>query len=145
MERRTLLMSGGALVVSGAASGAIAGGRSPPAMAMAMPMKECIDLCVASHAMCLETANHVASVNRSPDAAGLIALLNDCAEICQATANSMLRQSALHAILCRACAEACEQCARECERSRDDRQLSLCAATCRRCAQGCRHMAAMTN
>ena len=41
----------------------------------------------------------------------LIAMLTACAELCQATANSMLRGSALHPVLCRACAEACDLCA----------------------------------
>ncbi|MAF59920.1 MULTISPECIES: four-helix bundle copper-binding protein [Sphingomonadales] len=145
IERRTLLASGTALLASGVASGAVASDGSGHAAAMAMPMKDCIDLCAASHAMCLETANYVASSSRSPASAPLLTLLSDCAEICQATANSMLRRSALHTILCRACADACDQCARECEQRRDDPQLTHCAEACRRCAEGCRHMAAMAD
>jgi hypothetical protein len=121
----------------------MASDRSTHSMAMAMPMKECIDLCTASHVMCLATANYVANADRSAVPVQLIALLNDCAEICQSTANSMVRASALHTILCRACAEACETCARECERHSGDRQLTHCAATCRQCALSCRQMAAM--
>ncbi|NBW75813.1 MAG: four-helix bundle copper-binding protein [Sphingomonadaceae bacterium] len=145
IERRTFLTNGTTLLAAGAASGAVARDDSANGMSMAMPMKECIDLCTASHAMCLETASHVATSSRSPSPAPLLALLSDCAEICQTTANSMLRRSALHTILCRACAEACDQCARECERWRDDRQLTLCAETCRRCAEACRHTAAMAD
>lgn len=121
IERRTLLASGTALLASGVASGAVASDGSGHAAAMAMPMKDCIDLCAASHAMCLETANYVASSSRSPASAPLLT------------------------ILCRACADACDQCARECEQRRDDPQLTHCAEACRRCAEGCRHMAAMAD
>ncbi|KHS49395.1 four-helix bundle copper-binding protein [Novosphingobium subterraneum] len=120
IERRTLLASGTALLASGVASGAVASDGSGHAAAMAMPMKDCIDLCAASHAMCLETANYVASSSRSPASAPLLTLLSDCAD-------------------------ACDQCARECEQRRDDPQLTHCAEACRRCAEGCRHMAAMAD
>jgi len=143
LERRTVLTGGAALLAAGAASQAEASDRSTHSMPMAMPMKDCIDLCTASHVMCLETANHVANAARSTAPVQLIALLNDCAEICQSTANSMIRASALHPILCRACAEACERCARDCEQQSGDRQLANCAATCRRCASSCRQMGAM--
>ena len=143
LERRAVLTSGTALLAAGAASQAMASDRSTHSMTMAMPMKDCIDLCTASHVMCLETANHVANAVRSAAPVQLIALLNDCAEICQSTANSMIRTSVLHPILCRACAEACERCARECEKQTGDRQLTLCVAACRRCASSCRQMGAM--
>lgn len=143
LERRAVLTSGTALFAAGAASQAMAGDRSTHSTTMAMPIKECIDLCMASHAMCLETANHVASAVRTAASVQLIALLNDCAEICQSTANSMIRTSALHPILCRACAEACERCARECERQSGDPQLAICVAACRRCASSCRQMGTM--
>lgn len=76
--------------------------------------------------------------------ASLIAMLNDCAELCQATANSMLRESALHRILCRACADACERCAEECGRHSEDQRIARCSATCKKCAASCRMMADMT-
>jgi uncharacterized membrane protein len=81
---------------------------------MAMSMTDCIDDCVASHRMCLETAAWLTKQGGASATASLIAMLNDCAELCQATANSMLRESSLHTILCRACADGCERCAREC-------------------------------
>src|SRR3546814_14970495 len=71
-------------------------------------------------------------------------MLNDCAELCQATANSRLRESALHRILCRACADACERCAEECGRHSEDQRIARCSATCKKCAASCRLMADMT-
>jgi len=72
-----------------------------------------------------------------------IKLLLDCAEICQTSANFMLRSSDLHAEICRACAVVCERCAEDCERMGDDVEMQRCAQTCRRCAESCRQMAAM--
>lgn len=143
LERRAVLVSGTALLAAGASSQAMASDRPTQSMTMAMPMKDCIDLCTASHRICLETANHLASAIGIAAPPLLIALLNDCAEVCQSTANSMIRKSALHPILCRSCAEACERCASECDQQTADRQLAICAAACRRCASGCREMAAM--
>jgi hypothetical protein len=69
--------------------------------------------------------------------------LLDCAEICQTSANFMLRGSELHSRTCWACAEICERCARDCERLSDDAYMRACAEACRRCANSCKHMAAM--
>jgi hypothetical protein len=72
-------------------------------------------------------------------------MLNDCAELCQATANSMLRESSLHTILCRACADGCERCARECLSHVVGERIKLCSATCKDCAASCRMMADMAS
>jgi hypothetical protein len=73
----------------------------------------------------------------------MLAMLADCAELCQTTANSMLRGSPLHQVLCQACAEACARCADECSHHQADQQMVRCAQTCRTCAEGCRTMGAM--
>jgi hypothetical protein len=69
--------------------------------------------------------------------------LLDCADICQASANFMLRGSELHMRTCAVCAEVCERCAESCERLADDPQMRACAEECRRCADSCRRMASM--
>ena len=142
-ERREILTSGAVFLAAGTATGAGANESLTTRKSMPMSMNECIELCAASHVMCLETANYVATSIRSAASVALISLLNDCAEICQTTSNSMVRKSALHTTLCRACAEACEKCARECERQSGDQHMIHCAATCRRCAASCSQMAAM--
>jgi len=109
----------------------------------AMSLDACVDKCVASHRKCLETATHAIGQDRSPAAAGRIAILLDCAELCQATANSMLRKSSQHALLCEACARLCDICADACVTPGSDAVLRACAATCRDCARSCRDMAAM--
>jgi hypothetical protein len=64
-----------------------------------------------------------------------IRLLLGCAEICQASANFMLRGSEFHGRLCAVCAEICEMCAESCERLGDDEQMRACIAACRHCAR----------
>jgi hypothetical protein len=71
-----------------------------------------------------------------------IRLLQDCAEICQTSANFMLRGSELHTRTCGVCAKVCERCAAECARMSDDTQMKTCADMCRRCAESCQQMSA---
>ena len=65
------------------------------------------------------------------------------AEICQTSANFMLRGPELHSRTCGVCAEICERCASDGERFGDDAHMPACAEACRRCADSCKHMAAM--
>ncbi len=67
-------------------------------------------------------------------------LMLDCAQICQTSADFMLRNSALHARTCAVCAEVCDACAQSCEQVGD---MERCVEVCRRCAESCRRMAAM--
>jgi len=75
--------------------------------------------------------------------AGHIRLLLDCAEICQTSANFMLRMSELHGQTCDVCADVCGRCAEDCERFGDDQMMQQCAAACRSCAESCHEMAEM--
>lgn len=104
-------------------------------------MEECINNCIECHRVCVETLAHCLRMGGAHVEANHVTLLLDCAEICQTSANFMLRGSALHAITCRACAEVCEQCAEECARFHDDQTMQQCAEMCRRCADSCRRMA----
>jgi hypothetical protein len=142
MERRTLLAAGAALATAGttrvfAATGSMSG------MDMGTSMKDCIDLCTASHRTCLDTSASLTQRADTPSLRRLTLLLSDCAELCSTTANSMSRGSPLHPMICRACAEACEFCAKECQRQGTD-ELKSCADTCLKCAAGCQKMAAMS-
>ncbi|QVM86160.1 four-helix bundle copper-binding protein [Novosphingobium decolorationis] len=144
IERRELLMAGAGLAAAGTLA-APAAAQQHRMEGMAMSMTDCIDDCVASHRMCLETAAWLTKQGGASATASLIAMLNDCAELCQATANSMLRESPLHTILCRACADACERCARECLSHVVGERIKRCSATCKDCAASCRMMADMAS
>ena len=106
-------------------------------------MQRCIDDCLDCHSVCLETVNHCLQMGGKHADPRHIGLLLDCAEICQTSANFMLRDSALHGRTCGVCAEVCMRCAESCEQFRDDQQMMACAEVCRRCAESCREMARM--
>jgi len=105
-------------------------------------MQECIDNCSDCHAACLETVVYCLEQGGEHAREAHIRLLLDCAEICQTSANFMLRKSPLHGMTCATCAEVCERCARDCERFPDDQQMAACASMCRKCADSCKEMAA---
>jgi hypothetical protein len=99
--------------------------------------EQCIENCLYCHRLCLETITHCLEMGGEHAEASHIKLLLDCAEICQTSANFMLRSSDLHPSLCAICAQICEQCAEHCERFSEDAKMQACAAICRRCAESC--------
>ena len=103
--------------------------------------QHCIQECLQCHSICLETLTHCLQKGGAHAEAAHIRLLLDCVEICQTSANFMLRGSDLHSRTCGVCAEVCERCAQDCERMGDDAQMKACAEACRRCAESCRQMA----
>ena len=106
-----------------------------------MDIRQCIDLCIECHRVCLETVSHCLKEGGKHAEATHIVLLMDCAQICATSADFMLRGSARHKATCRACAEICDACGRNCESMDDDAQMKRCADICRRCAESCRSMA----
>lgn len=141
-DRRELLT---VLTLAGAAAAMPAAAQGPASKTAADPhamsMDDCVTLCVASHRSCLTSARHVLEQPQLHAAAQLVALLQDCAELCQTTANSMLRGAPTHTLLCGACADLCAACAQACDAYKNDAVLTRCAATCRDCGAACRHMA----
>lgn len=128
-------------------------------------MQECIDNCTRCHNVCLETFNYCLWLGGRYIESVHLRLLLDCAEICQTSANFMLRGSDLHRETCGACAVVCENCAKDCERyavpgegsgapmsrhsgvphvSKEnvDEQMKYCAEVCKQCARSCHEMAA---
>ena len=110
---------------------------------MGQAMQDCITECLSCHSVCLQTVAHCLQMGGRHAEAAHIGLLLDCAEICQTSANFMLRGSPLHARTCAVCAEVCERCAEDCDRFGDDARMKACAESCRRCAASCRQMAGM--
>jgi|SRR5579859_1283369 len=104
-------------------------------------MRSCIQECTNCHGTCVETVTHCLEMGGKHAEAAHIRLLLDCAEICQTSANFMLRGSDLHGRTCSVCAEVCERCAQDCESFGDDDHMQACAKACRSCAESCRNMA----
>lgn len=108
---------------------------------MPMDMQRCIQDCTECSQTCLQTMRYCLDKGGRHAASGHIRTLMDCAEICETSANFMLRDSDLHAETCRACSVVCERCATSCESMGDDDLMRRCAEICRRCAQSCSEMA----
>lgn len=106
-------------------------------------MRDCIQECRRCHNICTETVTHCLEMGSDHVEPRHLRLLLDCAEICQTSANFMLRGSDLHGQVCAVCADVCERCAEDCARFGDDQTMQQCAEVCRRCAQSCREMAGM--
>lgn len=105
-------------------------------------LHHCIEECSTCHSTCLNTLTYCLERGGHHAAAAHVRLLIDCAEICQTSANFMMRGSMLHAEICAVCAEICSQCADDCVRFQDDTHMQHCAEACQRCAESCSQMAA---
>jgi hypothetical protein len=81
-------------------------------------MQECIEECLNCHAVCTMTLQHCIATGGDHTEVNLIGILLDCAEICQTSANFMLRGSPYHVVTCASCAELCRACeeAESCDR-----------------------------
>jgi hypothetical protein len=104
-------------------------------------MQRCIALCRECHDVCLRTVTHCLNKGGRHAAPDHLRLLLDCSQICDTSADFMIRGSDLHHATCGACAEVCDRCAEDCERMADDDVMRHCAQICRRCAEVCHHMA----
>jgi hypothetical protein len=104
-------------------------------------LEQCVRECSACHELCVDTVRFCLEQGGPHASPEHIRLLLDCAEICQTSANFMLRSSDLHAHTCAVCAEVCMRCAESCERFEGDARMTQCAQVCRSCAESCQQMA----
>ena len=133
--------------IAAAATGVVSGDalaqgmqNMPGMRGQPMTLQECVADCLRTHASCIETARYCLDNPRVGVTPVHLSLLTDCAEICQTTANFLIRRSVQHGTMCRACADVCDACAAECEKFASDAQMAGCARTCRECAKSCRDM-----
>lgn len=106
-------------------------------------IQQCIEECLNCHAACTMTAQYALGEGGEKADPGLVGVLLDCAEICQTSANFMLRGSPYHGATCAACAELCRATEEALREFGDDEQLAHCAEMCATCATSCEQMAAM--
>ncbi len=105
-------------------------------------IENCIVNCTECHRVCLETMQYCLSMGGEHAAMTRILLLADCAQICQTSADFMMRGSELHKEVCAACAEVCSRCGNHFALiDADDEQMQECAEVCLRCAATCGEMA----
>ena len=103
-------------------------------------MQRCIELCQSCHDICLNTLAYCLQQGGRHTEEQHLRLLMDCAQICQTSADFMLRESTFHPRVCGACADICESCADSCGTMSDDERMKACADLCRECATTCRDM-----
>ncbi|MFM9433039.1 hypothetical protein ACFDR9_000068 [Janthinobacterium sp. CG_23.3] len=107
---------------------------------MASEMQACIDACAHCHQVCLQTAmTHCLNMGGGHVEPEHFRLMNNCAEICQSSANLQLSGSVFSARLCALCADVCTACADSC---RELDGMEGCVSACERCAANCRSIAA---
>ena len=104
-------------------------------------MDECIEACLQAHVVCTMTAQYCLAQGGEHAAVDHVGLMLDCAEICQTSANFMIRGSPYHTLTCNACAELCRSCAESCRDLGEDEHMQSCAEICDRCAELCEKMA----
>ena len=106
-------------------------------------LQESIEECLNCHAVCTMTLQHCLASGGDRTEVNLVGILLDCAEMCQTSANFMLRGSPYHVVTCAACAELCRACEEACRSVAGDEQLAHCADICAACADCCDRMAEM--
>ena len=104
-------------------------------------MEQCNQNCLDCHRSCEQTAAYCTQMGGKHADPAHITLLLDCAQICETSADFMIRQSAQHKSVCRVCAEVCRACAKSCEALGNDEMMKKCADMCRQCAESCAQMA----
>lgn len=107
-------------------------------------MQECIQNCLACYQICSHLMEHCLKKGGPHADPKHIKILNDCATICQVSADFMIRNSEFHGLTCGVCAEICLSCAQSCESmAADDAMMKACAEACRKCASSCEEMSKM--
>lgn len=104
-----------------------------------------VENCQACHAACLKTISLCLEMGDDHAEVNHIKLLQDCVQICQTSADFMLRMSNFHPQVCAVCADICNACAKSCESlsEQDSDFMHQCAQACLQCSQSCRNMVAM--
>jgi hypothetical protein len=102
-----------------------------------------IDACLACSQTCTACADACLA---EPDVSEMVRCIRDdldCADVCQATARILTRQTAgdphLTRAVLEACIQACSTCAASCGEHREHHEhCRICADVCEACGQACR-------
>ena len=105
-------------------------------------MDDCIEACLQCHVVCTMTAQYCLARGGELATLDLVGVLLDCAQLCQTSADFMVRGSPYHAITCGACAAVCRGCAESCAAFEGSEEMAHCAEVCTACAESCERMAA---
>ena len=100
----------------------------------------CIEACLQCHVVCTMTAQYALTQGGTHADVAQVGLMLDCAQICQTSADFMMRGSPYHERTCGVCAEVCRACASTCRAFEDDENMVHCAEVCEECAEACEQM-----
>jgi hypothetical protein len=153
ISRRTLISTGASVLASGASFmmmprvfASMVGAGAATSVADAHhtndEMEKCIRICQDCHALCTKMIEHCLTLGGKHAAPDHIRLMIDCAQLCETTAQYLIRGSSLHGRMCGLCAEACRQCGDNCQQlAGNDQMVKQCVELCRSCAGSCERMA----
>ncbi len=109
-------------------------------MQMSGEMEICIQNCLDCYKICSQLLSHCLEKGGKHAESRHIKLVQDCAKICNLSAEFMLRNSVYHSSTCGVCAEICIACAESCAAFSDDEMMMKCSEACRKCATSCEKM-----
>ena len=98
-------------------------------------VERCAKACRECNQICLETMTYCLGKGGRHAEADRMKLMRDCEEMCNSSAQHMLRSSRFYSDLCNLCARICDECANDCAQFRDDAWMPECAASCRNCSE----------
>jgi hypothetical protein len=104
---------------------------------MTAPMRACADACDACRRQCSMLIAHGLESGGELASAPHIQVVMDCAMLCAATADFLVRGSVRHRALCRLCADVCRACEASCRGMPTGSTVARCAELCHACAEAC--------
>ena len=105
-------------------------------MSQSKPVQECMTACLDCRRECFAMAmTHCLREGGKHVEQEHLALMFNCASLCQTTADFLSAESSLHSELCRVCATVCGACAQSCAQLDG---MEPCEHTCRECEKACR-------
>ena len=108
---------------------------------MTPAMRACVAACTACRDACLVAVAHSVESGGALAAPAHVAVLLDCAAICETAASYLLRGSPRHPGACAFCASVCRDCEASCRQLASGETLRRCADACRECAEACERAA----
>ena len=102
-------------------------------------LSQCVQDCLDCQNIGLETISYCLGMSDTYPVRSIL----DCIEICQVTADLIMRGSKLRDELCKVCIEACEKCELFCNQFDSDFQMKACGQACRNCVDSCKEILKM--
>jgi hypothetical protein len=90
-------------------------------------MEDCIQDCLNSHAVCLDTA--MSLLQKGNHYVDPVRVLLDCSEVCATNAHFLMRNSPVYGSVLESCAQVCTHCAEMCDEISETDCANACLAS----------------